>query len=64
MMRPTKVGLGFVGTSLPVESCLNISTIKTQFVQSQESITQDDSSIVELQPPPPTPLIDTTLELS
>jgi hypothetical protein len=64
VMRPTKVRLGFVGTSLPVASCLDISSIKTQFVQSQESITQDDSSIVELQQPPPTSLIDTTLELS
>jgi hypothetical protein len=64
VMRPAKVGLGFVGTSLPVASCLDISVVQTQFVPAQESITQDDSSTVELQQPPPTPLIDTTLELS
>jgi hypothetical protein len=60
VMRPVKVELGFVGTSLPIAICLNISTTKTQFVQSQESITQYDSSIVELQQLPPTSLIDTT----
>jgi len=57
-MRLVKARLGFVGTSFLVASCLDISAIKTQFVQSQESITQDDSSIVELQQPPPTPIID------
>jgi hypothetical protein len=60
VMRPVKYGLGFVGISLPIVGCLDILAIKNQFVQSQESITQDDSSIVELQQPPPTSLIDTT----
>jgi hypothetical protein len=64
VMRPTKYGLGFVGTSFPLASCLHISSIQTQFVQSQESITLDDFSIVELQQPTPAPLIDTNLELS
>jgi hypothetical protein len=58
VMRLVKFRLGFVGTSLPVESCLDISTIKTQFVQSQEPIRQDDSFIIELQKTPPTSLID------
>ena len=34
MMRPVKFKLGFVQTALPVASCLDISFIKTQFVQS------------------------------
>jgi hypothetical protein len=64
VIRPVKSILGFVGNSSPVAICLNIPSIKTQFVQSQESITQDDSSIVELQQPPPTSLIDTASDIS
>jgi hypothetical protein len=49
VMRPTKGRLGFVWTSLPVAICLDISVIQTQFIPSQESITQDFSSSVDLQ---------------
>jgi len=64
VMRPEKAELSFVGTSLPVTSCLDISTVQTQLVPAKKSITQYDSSTVELRKPPPTPLIDTISELS
>jgi hypothetical protein len=64
VMRPTKSRLGFVGTSFPIASCLDISIIQTQFFLAQESITQDESSTIYLKHPPPTPLIDITLDLS
>jgi len=49
VMRPTKSKLGFVGTSFPLASCLDISVIQTQFVPSEESNTSDDSFSIELQ---------------
>ena len=63
-IQPVKVRLDFVGTTSTLERCLNPSTIDTQFAPALDIITSYDSSIDEVNEPPSTFLIDSTLELT